>query len=334
MIAEKAGVSRATVSRALRNHPQLPRSTCERIQSIAAEMGWRPDPEASRLMHYLRETRQKKAESTLAILNDHPRRQDLYKDPYTATLLQSAKYRADMLGFRMDEIWLREPGLTARRTTGILRNRGITGVLIPPEVDPLPRIELDWSAFSSVATTTTAQPASMNRVLPDHYGNFCMLMDALLKQSRKRIWLLSLRSLEKRTEHCPGNVYHAYTAREKSLDTLPIFHWDDVKGGKDPAEELCKQYRKLKPDTLIVADQWLLEVLEARSGAQPGKDFFAISYSNAGPACPGIDQRPALVGAAAIDMLSAHVIRGEAGIPEVPKLLRIPGALSGGSFSA
>lgn len=329
MIAEKAGVSRATVSRALRNHSQLPRSTCERIQSLAEEMGWRPDPEASRLMHYLRETREKKSESTLAILNDHPHRKDLYKDPYTAMLLQSAKKRADILGFRMDEIWLREPGLTARRTTGILRNRGITGVLIPPEVDPLPCIELDWSAFSSVATTTTAQPASMNRVLPDNYGNLCMIMEALLRKKRKRILLISLRGLEKRTEHCPSNVYHAYTAREKSLDMLPVFYWDEVESGKDPGEELRKRFLKAKPDTVIVADQWLLEVLEQQTGTKAGMDYFAASYSNAGANCPGIDQRPELVGSAAIDMLSAHVIRGESGIPEVPKLLRIPGALAG-----
>lgn len=328
MIADKAGVSRATVSRALRNHPQLPRRTCDRIQKLAEEMGWRPDPEASKLMHYLRESRQKRSLSTLAILNDHPHRGDLYKDPYTATLLKSAKARADVLGFQMDEIWLREPGLTASRTTSILRARGISGLLVPPEVDPLPRIELDWSAFSSVATTTTAKPESMNRVLPDNYGNLCKLMDALVARKRKRILLLSLRGLEARTEFCPSNVYHAYCAQQPGLSPLPVFYWDDISNAGDPLDALRNHYGACEPDTVVVADQWLLESLERATQTKAGADYLAVCYSNASPGLPGVDQRPSLVGSAAIDLLSAQVIRGETGVPDVPKLVRIPGALA------
>ena len=329
MIAEKAEVSRATVSRALRNHPQLPRRTCDRIRKIAEEMGWRPDPETSRMMHYLRETRNHRIECTLAILNDYPQRKDLYQDPYTDALLKHARARAEVLGYQVDEIWLREPGLTAKRATAILRARGISGVLIPPEVDPLPELKLDWSLFSAVATTTTAQPASMNRVLPDNYGNLRMLMDALMKRQAKRIWLLSMRGLEARTECCPSNVYHAYAAQVPGLTTLPVFYWDDYACGDDAAVAMIDLYEAHKPDTVLVADRWLLETLERRTGTQAGQTYFAACFSNAGEGLPGIDQRPELVGAAAVDLLSAHIIRGEAGLPEVPKLLRIPGRLVG-----
>ncbi|MCC5842653.1 MAG: LacI family DNA-binding transcriptional regulator [Verrucomicrobia bacterium] len=329
MIAQKADVSRATVSRALRNHPQLPRHTCERIQAIAEDMGWRPDPETSRLMHHLRESRQVQRVSTLAILNDYPGRKDPYNDPYTAALLHSARRRADTLGYHIDELWLREPGLTARRATGILHARGITGVLVPPEIDPLPQLPLDWSSFSSVATTTTAQPATMNRVLPDNYGNLCKLMDALLRRKRKRVWLLSLKGLEDRTEHCPSNVYHAYTAQTPSLTTLPVFYWDTYPCGDDAAAAMTELYVRHKPDTVIVADAWLLDTLERRTQTRRRKDYLALCYSNAQPGLPGINQRPELVGSAAIDLLSAHILRGETGLPEVPKLLRIPGTLEG-----
>ena len=328
MIAEKAEVSRATVSRALRNHPQLPRRTCDRIRKIAEEMGWRPDPETSRMMHYLRETRNHRVECTLAVLNDYPARKDLYGDPYTEALLKSARARADALGYQVDEIWLREPGLTAKRATSILRARGIAGVLIPPEVDPLPELELDWTLFSSVATTTTARPAAMNRVLPDNYGNLCKLMEALMARGSERILLLSMRGLEARTESCPSNVYHAYTAQAASLTPLPVFYWDDC-GGGDPAEALAALYRAHQPDTVLVADRWLLEALQSCTGTAAGTSYFAACYSNAAGDLPGIDQRPELVGSAAIDLLSAHIIRGEAGLPDVPKLLRIPGRLSG-----
>ena len=329
MIAEKAEVSRATVSRALRNHPQLPATTCQRIQRLAREMGWRPDPEASRLMHYLRESRAARAQSTLAILNDYANRTDPYKDPYTAALLKSAKHRAETLGYRMDELWLREPGLNARRATSILNARGITGLLIPPEMDPLPKLKMDWNAFSVVATTTTALPETMNRVLPDNYGNLCKLMRALVQRGSRKIWLLSHRGLEERTNHSPSNVYHAFVHQEKTLTPLPVFYWDDGSGKNDPENALLRLYKQHRPDTVLVADAWLVDTLERVTCTRRGKDYFAVSYSNASPDLPGINQRPEIVGSAAIDMLSAHVIRGETGLPDSPKLLHIPGSLEG-----
>ncbi|WP_081721867.1 helix-turn-helix domain-containing protein [Geminisphaera colitermitum] len=56
-IADRAKVSRMTVSRALRNHPSLPRKTCERIQKIATELGCRANPLVSALMAQLRNGR-------------------------------------------------------------------------------------------------------------------------------------------------------------------------------------------------------------------------------------------------------------------------------------
>lgn len=48
-VANAAGVSVATVSRALRNLPNVAPSTRDRVHSIADELGYRPDPAASRL---------------------------------------------------------------------------------------------------------------------------------------------------------------------------------------------------------------------------------------------------------------------------------------------
>lgn len=48
-VADAAGVSVATVSRALRNLPNVAPSTRDRVHAIADELGYRPDPAASRL---------------------------------------------------------------------------------------------------------------------------------------------------------------------------------------------------------------------------------------------------------------------------------------------
>ena len=48
-VAAAAGVSAATVSRALRGLPNVAASTRQRIEQIAARLEYRPDPNASRL---------------------------------------------------------------------------------------------------------------------------------------------------------------------------------------------------------------------------------------------------------------------------------------------
>ncbi len=48
-VAAAAGVSVATVSRAVRGLPNVAASTRERVQEVAAQLGYRPDPVASRL---------------------------------------------------------------------------------------------------------------------------------------------------------------------------------------------------------------------------------------------------------------------------------------------
>ena len=49
-IAERAGCSQATVSKALRNAPDVSAAKRKAVQDIALEMGYRPNPLVSALM--------------------------------------------------------------------------------------------------------------------------------------------------------------------------------------------------------------------------------------------------------------------------------------------
>src|SRR5688500_3309706 len=54
MIAQRAGLSGSAVSMALRTHPRISAATRERVQRIARELGYRPDPDVAKLMNHLR----------------------------------------------------------------------------------------------------------------------------------------------------------------------------------------------------------------------------------------------------------------------------------------
>jgi LacI family transcriptional regulator len=68
-VAEAAGVSRATASRALKDNPMISSEVRRKVRSVAKKLGYTPDPEAQRLMSYLRGSRVSRFESTLGILN-------------------------------------------------------------------------------------------------------------------------------------------------------------------------------------------------------------------------------------------------------------------------
>ena len=61
LIAAKAGLSGAAVSLALRDHPSIPPATRTRIKRLADQLGYRVDPNVSRLMAYLRQRPQARA---------------------------------------------------------------------------------------------------------------------------------------------------------------------------------------------------------------------------------------------------------------------------------
>jgi DNA-binding LacI/PurR family transcriptional regulator len=69
-VADRAGVSRAAVSLALRNHASIPLQTRARIQRLAEEMGYRKNPLVSALMTYQRNFKAAKpAGMTLAFVS-------------------------------------------------------------------------------------------------------------------------------------------------------------------------------------------------------------------------------------------------------------------------
>src|SRR5258708_3707224 len=87
-IAEKAGFSKATVSLALRNHASIPEPTRELIQTLAAEMGYRPNPLVSALMTYRRTSQPTRpTDLTLAIVMNFSRSSSNWKHYLSEDLL-------------------------------------------------------------------------------------------------------------------------------------------------------------------------------------------------------------------------------------------------------
>lgn len=324
-LAKEAGVSAATVSRALRDNPMISESVRSRIQRLAKKRGYRPDPEAARLMAYLKRSDSRPFESVIGLLNAFSPPEALNEDAYTRDLLAGARRRASELGFSVDELTLGSEGMSSARLDQIIAARGIRGVFIPPEPNPLFEANLDWSRIIAVATTTTAYPLNLHRVLPHNFFNMERLMEELVQRGFQRIGLLCWDKLEQRQMRAATSVYARYAFVEGQVEPLQPFRWQWREDDALRRERLAGWLRETRPEVVLGFNRYCLELLQAVSGLRIPEDVGFASYGDCDSDVAGIEQEPERVGAAAIDLLSAHMQRSETGLPEHPKTILIEG---------
>src|SRR5262245_28353821 len=129
-IAAAAGVTQATVSMCLSNHPRIPLATRERIQALARKFGYHPNPYVSTLMRIRRQGKPL-ADRPIRALVCPPRTANGWKDNPAATIRQmreGAIARAEMRGYHPQEFWLHRDGMSHERFSEMLHARGINAV--------------------------------------------------------------------------------------------------------------------------------------------------------------------------------------------------------------
>src|SRR5687767_11084669 len=69
-IAKRAGVSRSTVSRVMRNDPRISAATARRVREAAKDLDYRPNPLLSTLMERVRVGRNVSYQGTIGVVTD------------------------------------------------------------------------------------------------------------------------------------------------------------------------------------------------------------------------------------------------------------------------
>ncbi|MEO6003654.1 MAG: LacI family DNA-binding transcriptional regulator [Opitutus sp.] len=317
-IAEKAGVTHATVSMALRNHPLISRKTRQKVQRLALKLGYRPDPEVAKLMRHLRMKHKPKFKSTIAALTTLAADAE---QPYAAALREGARQGAEALGygftvFRVEARRQRDTSLQR-----VLRSRGVEGILLLPmkEAVTLSRF-LEWKHFAVVAATHGVLAPDFHRVVPDQFGNTLLICKQLARMGCRRIGLVTLRGTD-------DVVDHRFSAAVMWQNTIggtefvsAFFYEKDFRVG------LRSWFEQERPDGLIVGTEADAKAIVVELGLRrPGPVRIALTERPGPTIFSGIDQRSAAIGAAAAAQLHGMIQRGEKGLPPVPAVVMIKG---------
>jgi len=328
-IAETTGVTRMAVSLALRGKAGVSETTRAKVLAAAKRLGYEPDPEVAKLLSHIRMKAPAATKACLALLTSGPTREAWKRSVTERKYVEGARARAEEYGYRIDEFWMNEPGMTMARLGNIIWSRGIEGVIIAPLQDRLsdqgPRaVSLDFNLFSSVEISETVERPDLDRSIHDQYTSMLKVLHELAALNYRRPGLVLEDALDLRVngKWTAAYLYYRHRQGPRSLPPPLILsspgqrafdHWFD-----------CH-----RPDAIISVDRFGLGFLEKRKLRIP-RDVGYVSMDLDGdsanyPGMSGIDQNSHSVGAAAVDLLVASIQRGQRGLPKQPRRTEIEG---------
>lgn len=325
-LAALAGVSRTTVSLALRNHPSLPADTRARIQKVAALHGYKQDPVVSSLMAQLRVSRSKRGVERIAYFTTWGTRDGWRRPGNENNYFLGACERANKLGYELEHIWAREPGVTTARLSKILYTRSIRGIVLAPFANPRSHITMDWKHFATSAISHTLVRPLVHRSSHGHYNGMFLALRHLRHHGYRRIGFATRLEQSERVGSAWLAALLVYQqsipAEHRITPLLSPVPTDDVMD----APAFKKWVIEQKPDVVVSNLSDVLDILH-EMGLHVPEDigYASIDLVHKDSPWSGIDQQAMEVGAAAVDLVVTQLQNNEFGLPKYPKTVYLDG---------
>lgn len=326
-LAKVLGLSRTTVSDALRGSPRVDPNTALRVKKAAREAGYRRNPLAGALMSELRRSRGTAFRGVLAAVDFTELQRPDHAPRYHRELIAGADARAGELGFKVETFSVGGVGVSVQRLDSILQSRGIHGVILLPAWHEPDLSALDWSCFAGIYTDYIIERPALHSVCPDHYRSLLAALQRLAGLGYRRPGLFLQRHQDERLQYRWGAAFRAFLETHPEIAPVPMLSLEQPVAGP----EFSRWFRKHKPDVVLGHNTDAIEWMESCGAAVPATaGFFCINKINTTRPCAGLDLQPRTLGARATELLIAQLQRNETGIPEWPSTTTIPGRWTDG----
>jgi len=330
-LAHRAKCSVNTVSLALRDSPRISEKTRTHIQKLAQETGYRPNPLISALVS----TRSKASEQTIALLTKFPVPFSELRDygRFEAELHRGIKEKASELGFRIEEFPTAVAGApSAERLTGILRARGILGVLLFPSGDIEVNFPaLDWKHFAVVAAGFHANQWPMHRTALDQGRSVEQCLTRLTELGFKRIGFGLTRQLDPRWNYAASGRFVVWQMGQPVKNRVPLVPGSDEFPDKEHFEKWLVQHR---PDAVILKAEGYVSGVKAVNAKHGLKILPVVITATPDERLAGAPARPDLLGRTSISVLARELYLNHFGIPETPEVTLVSAKWQDGPLAA
>jgi len=336
-IARRAGVHNTTVSLALRNSPSIPVETRKRIQALAEEMGYRPDPALQSLMVYRKSQQARRRTTTLAYVTNCETEFAWRGASEHAKFYEGAARRATELGFQLEHFWMGAPQMNHRRLSDIFFHRGISALILASDFcsDDRP-IEFNWNEFSSVRIDPYPPRPALHYVTNDQRAIVRLAVRKVIASGYRRIGF----AIPAAWDRLLDRAFSAGFAGEQALldpadavPTLPCADTTEIGESRWPVnhaeahEVFTKWYRRHLPEVIIGYGPIVRPRLE-QLGLRVPQDvaFVDIVLEDCSGAVAGVRHNSHRVGEVAVELVAGQLQHGIRGVPSVPMATLVQGS--------
>ncbi len=333
-LAKLAELSPSAVSLALRDSPKISAATKKRVRKLAEKIGYRADATVVAMMSHLRKPRAVRQSACFGVISfyEHPRPWE--NSRHQLRMFQGMTQRADELGYRLEPIWLREPGMTYRRVHDILAARGIEGLLCFGSPDFAQEFPAELGNCA-VVTVGLSIRTPQHRVTSHFYNDTANVLNRVHRLGFRRPGLILGTYEDTRSALTHSAAYLGWCENRLGLrGALPVLRLPAVE--KKPVLEWLTAH---SPDVILFVNlpdtiPQFRTVLAAQRRRVPRELGVAVlSHLVQGTGFSGLQQNQRLMGAWAVELLAARIANHDLGIPTNPRVEMVESEwIDGGSL--
>ncbi len=316
-VAREAGVSKMTVSLALREDGRIPAATRKRVRDAAKLLGYQPNANLSRIMAETARTRRGDRGSTLSFLTTEPMGKDCPGDDST---FAAASERAAEYGHRLERFWISDPKISPAHFNRILWTRGVEGIIIPNLSHQLYQkgvrtLPIEWEKFCVVQISDSMLEPVINQVRHNHFAAMVKALDELELLGYRRIGLCMTSEVDIRTHHRWAAAFLLWKAMRPAARGLKPLLIETI-----IPDKVVTWVRKSRIDVVLSPGSEVLRALRAGGLTVPSEVGFATldAWGFGGEPVSGIDQERRVLAGFAVDMLVTLIHRRDCGVPKHP----------------
>ncbi|MEO6005922.1 MAG: LacI family DNA-binding transcriptional regulator [Opitutus sp.] len=325
-LARSLGLSRTTVSDALRGSPRVNPDTVARVREAAKAAGYERNPLTGAVMSLLRRSRGQQFRGVLAAIEIVENERSAHVIRYNESLLTGITERANTLGFKVERFEIGAHGVRLNRLDTILHTRGIQALVILPASGFPDLSSLSWKRYTAVYADYFIDHPALHCVCSDHYRSMVGLLQELHSRGYRRPGLFMDIQLDERLQFRWEGAFLALQKYLPKTTAIPALRLRELTRADFEA-----WFKKYDPDVVLghfpEAMTWMKSC-----GAKIPKThaFVCLNSLRTTDACASLDLQTPQLGARAAELVIGQLLHNEFGIPEQPSLTTIPARLHEG----
>lgn len=284
-------------------------------------MGYKPNAKLNELMSHLRLNGNGPNTACFGVISFYDTLRPWERSKHLTYIYEAMQARGEALGYRLESLGLKAPGMSASRFSSVLDSRGIQGLLCfgsPNFEEEFPE-ELDHYAVVTVGLSISTP---LHRVTSHFFSDLYRTLDRLYEMGYRRPGLLLNEYEEGRTAHAYPSAYLGWcehVLRNSSL--MPMLRTAEV-----GADRTLEWVRSNRPDVIVCVHhrkevEKLQKLLEGNGISVPGDlGIAAVTQLLDGTHFSGMQQNQRLMGEWAVELLVARIMNHDFGIPSNPRI--------------